>query len=325
MICKKCNSEYPDEEYCQNPTCLIYTIQKIVYPSSGGTFTYLVGMKYPYEGYSDYIVVGQNATVKRAVISTFRLFYGIWLHPINTSINWLAEIYEAEYEKYQIEETRLSKSSREILRVLKSFAKNERHIKAVWCIVMFWELDFAYRYRGQDILSELNKDNLSNVKKEIERLFKIGMDREVKGLEVKWKIFRKALSIALLFPKVKKAARKFLFEINLEEIKPSINDLYYMSRYTDYNFAGLPYKIRKEWKKQEDEDYVPPIINPIEYANVDVRPNKFFFSLKENEMETLLENVKGRLREEYKKNEQRRMDDTTDKNNLGSNSPIITI
>ncbi len=300
MICKKCNWEYPDEEYCANPKCLLYTIKKIEYPSTGGTKTYLIGMKYPFNGYSDYIVLGQNATVKRAVISTIKLAFNIFKHPIQGSINWLAEVYEAEYEKYQIEERKLSRSSREILRVGRILAKTERQLKAVWCIVMFWELDFAYRYRGQDIFSLLNKDNLINVRKEVERLFEIGMSRETKGLESKWKVFKWALRIVLLVPSVKRTIKQFLSELNLEEIKPDINDLYYMSRYFDYNFCGLPYLVRKEWKKQEDETYIVPTIKPTEYCNVQVLPNKFFFELNEEEMEQMLEKVKGRLREEYK-------------------------
>jgi len=327
--CKKCGTKYNTEQpFCTNVEggCLDYTIQKIEYPKSGGTFTHIHGMKYAYNGYPDHLTLGQNATVKRALISTIKLAFKIWRHPIQAPINWLAEVYEAEYEKFQIQEHRLSRSSKEILRVGRLFAKNDRQLKAAWCIAMFWEMDTAYRYRGQDILAELDQEAAKkNIGKEVMRLLKLGIGREL-IIRDKWKLFLWLAKIAMWIPAIRRTVKAMLLELKLPEIKPDISDKYFMARYFDYNFAGLPYEIRAAWKAQEDEDYVDPVIKVEEYANVHVNPNKFFYQLSPVMAEKMAEIVKSRILELHKKrNEQGRMGDTDHKDHIGANSPVSAV
>ena len=289
--------------YCTNVEsgCLTYTIQKIEYPETGGTYTHMIGFKYPFEGYPDHITLGLNATVKRAVISTLKLFFNSFKKkPTENLVNWLAEIYEAEYEKYQNAEKRLCRTAKEVLRVLLKFAKNDRQKKAAWCIAMFVEMDSAYRYRLQDVLSEFNKTN--PIRKEVLRLIDLGLSREVCGIGWKWKMLRLAIGVALLIPSIKRTIRKMAEELVLDNITPNTSDIYYMSRYFDYNFQGLDYDVREAWKKQEDSTYIPPKIEAPEYANVSVKPNKFFYELSREDAEKMVDKVKGRLMEDYDKN-----------------------
>ncbi len=311
ITCEKCGATFTREQqpYCTNPLCLKFTIKEVEYPTTGGTLTHIVGFKYPFNGYPDHITLGLTATVKRAVISTAKLFINSFRHsPIKNAVNWLGEIYEAEYKNYQIEERKLSKSSREVLRVglltARKISDEQYRMRAeqvAWCITMFWEMDSAYRYRGQDIIPQINKYKLNiNTRKEVMRLIEIGMKREQSGLESKWKVLKFLLNTMFMIPSVRKKIRGILMEINLDELKPDSSDLYFMSRYFDYNFQGLPYEVREAWKKQEDEDYVEPEIKAGEYANVDIRPNEFFYKLNKEEAEMMANKVKGRLLEAYK-------------------------
>lgn len=309
--CEKCGTLYDKPvPYCINPKngCLDYVIEKIEYPKEGGTWTHIVGMKYPFEGYPDHLTLGLNATVKRALISTVKLFTRIVRGNItNASIDWLSEVYEAEYEKYQIAENRLSRPAKEILRVGLKFATRPQEQKAVWCIAMFVEMDNAYRYRLQDILPLIDKKK--PIRKEILRITDILTSREQNGIEWKWKMLRIVIGMILVKPHIKKTIKAMIDEIDMELIKPKPGDLYYMARYFDYNFQGLPYEIRASWKAQEDETYIPQELNPAKYANVDVRPNKFFYKMNEEDAEKLIELIKSRLQNLYKQNNvQGRMD-----------------
>lgn len=315
MICNKCNNEYPDTQpYCARPQCVLFTTYKQEFPPEGGKLTYMLGMKYPWKGYSDHIVLGQNATVKRALMASVRLLSNIFKSNLfDNVLRWISDIYEAEYEKYQYPEKELCKSSREILRTGKKFCDPNKphHEKALWCIVMFWELDSAYRLRGQDILSEINKENLKkNVYKEVNRLIRLGVSREKAGLESKWNNFSKILRIIFFSKKFRETVKNILLELNIEEIKPDTGDLYWMARYFDYDFAGLPYAMRAAWKEEEDKTYIPPILHPKDYVSIDLRPNKFFYELDKEHIDLFLEKIKSRLIEDWKSHEQIRVGNT---------------
>lgn len=303
MICPFCKKEHADPRYSANTPCLVsltLPALNIEYPQEGGTFTNILGFKHPHAGYPEKVTLGQNATVKRALISTVKIFFKVWRHPIKSWIDWLADVYQADYIKHQIPENQLCRSAREILRVGRLFAKSEHELRALWCIVMMWEMDDAYRFRGQDVLAELKKENLNRIRKEVNRLLKIGMKREISVVE-KRRTMSFAVRLSLFIPSVRKFVKDFLNELNLEEIKPTTADLYWMTRYEDYNFAGLSYEIRLAWHKQEDEGYVPPTMKIEEYANIDIRPNEPFYKLKESEAKEYAQKVKIRIMEEYKK------------------------
>ena len=304
-ICPKCNGERPDRlPFCPNPACLAFTAYLTEKPATGGTLVHILGFKYPHKGWPDNITLGFNATVKRALISNIRFFFKNPFHPIKNAIDWLAEVYDAEYIKYQLPEQELCESAREILRTGRKFTDTEKQFKALWCVVMFWQLDDAYKFRGQDVGENLNKDALQkNVRKEIIRLIKLGLSREVAQSEEhkkKWKYLLWIVSFILLFSNVKRMVRNFLMELDINKIRPDLIDRYWMSRYFDYDFNGETLETRWAWKLEEDKTYKEPILDPKIYARIDLRPNDYFYKLARPQVEEMTNEIKGRLIEEWK-------------------------
>lgn len=345
MICPKCKTEYPDGQHCQNASagCLNYIYNNLRYPDEGGTFIDIIGFKYPYPGYPEKYALGQNATIKATIIGTIRLAskkpFRKLLFPLIFSkkkaikelIGWLSRIYRVDFQKYQkdvggVDGKRFCRVAREILRMGLWFANKiddedyrNQAIDVVWCICMIIEMDGAYRFRLIDVLSALNQSNLlENPRKEIARLMKIYLERENPGTPNRPESqIRKAILITsavkyllLLSPMFVMFAKDFLLALDLNEIKPTTADLYWMSRYYDYKFAGLDWQIRAAWRREEEKDWKPPILaeqKPETLANVDVRPNSMFYKLDEYNAKKLADNVKNVLLKDYKqKNEPKR-------------------
>jgi len=130
-------------------------------------------------------------------------------------------------------------------------------VRNICCLIL--EFDNAYRYRWQDVLVELDKSALEkNFVKEIKRLLDILVSREIpneklnKPNHMKDKI-EKLAKMLYLGVKYSKTFRNFIkeiaLEINLDEVKPSQEDIYWFSFRDDYNFGGLDINKRKEWRE----------------------------------------------------------------------------
>jgi len=163
---------------------------------------------------------------------------------------YLKFIHNALYDSFLDNPDKYSQPVRELYRVLTEFPM-ERDIAC-----FFLESDHAYRYRWQDIFSLLDKVAfLKNPLKETLRLFEILMSRENKfflegGLWHKWKMFKGLITIfywyARIFQrKLLKKIMKIVEEINLDEIRPSPEDKYWMNTTSTYDFGGISWGIRK--------------------------------------------------------------------------------
>src|SRR3990167_5025863 len=190
------------------------SITSIDYPPDGiGIFTYLDHYKYPYKGYPDEKVVEKNAIMKRCVLATIK---------------------------------RATKFPFVLFAPL--FLISPPFIKRKVFEIFIWEFDNSYRFRGQDVFSELNKEALrENPRKEIVRLFKLGLSRERAGLSekdkealraegaeffdtnAKWKLLIRVLSVALLFSKdLLSVCTRFFEELDPLKMKPDEGDWYWM-------------------------------------------------------------------------------------------------
>jgi hypothetical protein len=137
-------------------------------------------------------------------------------------------------------------------RVLSEFPK----IRDLVCIYV--EYDSAYRWRFQDTLSNLNKGEfLKNPVKEITRLLDLLISREnevsedVGSIKNKWKMIKSFLKIAYWYLKIfdRKLLKKIcqiVSNINLEEIKLSVEDIYWANKNQSYNSRGLSWEARQE-------------------------------------------------------------------------------
>lgn len=126
-----------------------------------------------------------------------------------------------------------SQPVRELYRVIKN-----NKLRDIICSVI--EFDTAYRYKFQDIISELNKQNFQkHPYKEMKRLWDIVKEREgvdfwrAKGVRFYYVYF--------LFPYMKQI-KAIVRELNIDEVKPSVEDWYWMcsDQQLGYNFGGIP-------------------------------------------------------------------------------------
>lgn len=321
--CPKCNVEYPDSQpYCARSDCLWTMVKDVKKPASGGTFTYAQGYKYPLRGFPEVETLGQIATNKRVVMSSVRLIFKNpfrYLLPllipfkknvIKHIVYWLDEIYIADLQKKVLPHKEFSQFSKEILRVLipmvttKDREYKTKIINCIYFFVMFFEFDFAYRYRAQDLFDELNKDRLNqSPRKEIKRLLNLAVVRNNdKGQSKKTQTLTKLISLVLLVsPSSLKLVKEALNEIKREEVVPDLFDRYHMARYFDYNFEGKTYDERIKFKEEEDKDFHEQTTDiPSLQATIAVNPNELFYKLDPVEAGKLAESVRAEIMNQHK-------------------------
>lgn len=112
----------------------------------------------------------------------------------------------------------------------------------------FMEHDDAYRVRWQDLFNEMDYISLlNNPRKELKRVYQIYKQREKSGLSNVEKfdsVFR-LLNLALLHPRVKKAFREALKEVDFRKFKFDKGDIYYACVWENYDVQGEPLEMRQ--------------------------------------------------------------------------------
>ncbi len=136
---------------------------------------------------------------------------------------------------------------RELYRVL------DGKLRDIICAVL--EYDTAYRYRFQDIVGELNKENFKKSPfKEIERLADIARgrecqehdDKQVLGLLKLIKFVPVFIWYLRINRKLLKKIQEVVEKLDINEVKLSVEDTYWTNQYKDYNFRGLTFKERMQ-------------------------------------------------------------------------------
>lgn len=313
-------------------------VLKIDEPDDGyGKFTYLEGYKYPYHGYPDERIVNADAIFKRAIMENIKLIVRKpfrYLIPFmlllpkrqvyKRLIVWLGSLSEVAFinTRYILPEKRFCRFCREMLRagkeVIRDFPdrKHEYPEKALLGFVMFLEFDNAYRYPSQNVLSKLNKDNLmKNPRKEILRLVEIGLkwerasiseadkksDKEVFDMGDKWRMILWVLRIGLLIsPQLLCFIKKFMLELNIEEVKFDEADWYWVCERYDFDYDGISYDVRKAQRLAIDEEYRKTILpSQAEQPYCMIIPNQEFFKMEKTEAEKLVRNLEKQLWDDW--------------------------
>ena len=161
-------------------------------------------------------------------------------------------LHHALYDNIYENTDKYSQPIRELSRVFPAGMEKERDI-----ICFFSESDHAYRYRLQDVLTELDQKAFSrNPGKETKRLLDILTEREpVEGtMRAKWRALKKVITLIFIYllilkPKLYRAIKVMVDEINLDETKFSKEDLYWINEQNSFNFRGLSYEVRKTMNK----------------------------------------------------------------------------
>jgi hypothetical protein len=122
-------------------------------------------------------------------------------------------------------------------------------------LYLFLEYDNAYRFRFQDILECLNKDNLRrHPTREIIRLFDILREREY-NINQKWDGLRRiVVPMMVVSPTVRRWVVNILSELDLTKVMLDEDDWYFCLNRHEYDFRGIPYAMRLEERKRVDKE-----------------------------------------------------------------------
>ena len=164
--------------------------------------------------------------------------------------NIYLDFAETSFRDKFLPEDKFSQPVQEIHRCLNLYFPN--NIKVFISFIL--EYDMAYRYRIQDVLSELNKYELMrNPRKEIMRLMGILVRREKTspGMGQKWRVMKWIMGIYLFFDRgLVKRTKSFLYKLNINEIRASREDRYWMATYTEYDFNDKTFEQRMLYIEQ---------------------------------------------------------------------------
>jgi hypothetical protein len=175
--------------------------------------------------------------------------YEPFLHYLSEQIRWTLEEFYIKDDEFSVPVWEMGKFFRVFLENLGLSNVLSQFFAKVG--MMFLEFDNAYRYRPQDMAGETTKELLQNPRKELPRLEKIYLIRELEhqddmdfGARGKITKLITLIRIALLLPKVKKAWISALNAIDLEKIRFDENDRFHLSFWRGYNYEGKTFEER---------------------------------------------------------------------------------
>lgn len=240
----------------------INPLEKVEFPEKGGVLTYMGGHEHPYKGFPFFEMVDKIDTIKKIQRATLSSLYHslkkrnkLTLVPL-ILVPWLfGDIVKAYIQtfhrlimRFKIKNERYCDAMRELNRAFsiefygESDESKEMRLQIRDIMCMFLEFDNAYRFRFQDVIVEIDRDQLKkNPAKEIVRLLELMSSRE-KTQEVKdtWKLVRYFLPLYLRFNKsLKKSVIAVLVGLDLEKVKLSIEDRHYCEKRKDYQFGFM--------------------------------------------------------------------------------------
>lgn len=117
------------------------------------------------------------------------------------------------------------------------------------------EHDDAHRLRIQDLFTETTIEKLHKPK-EIRRLAKLSFERNNKvAWSSKYKNLMIICSLILYVPKIRKAYKTVLKDLNLKNLQLDEKDMYWSVFKEDYNLMGMTADERKEYAKSQGWHY----------------------------------------------------------------------
>jgi len=248
------------ENYLRSPMGLENSLKiKNVELAKDGTIrTYAEGKKEPFRMYPEIKSVWFTAYYKRFItlilqsLSEMGLVKKIiTLLAIKFNFHILSKWFEHIFFIY--ESTRKDENYSQPVKEFRRVLKGRLDQNLIDALALILEYDSAYRYRFQDIVMELNKDN--KPVEEIIRLLDILNKREC-GDDLntrknsKWGQMRRLVKLGFFFcPKIKKQMIAILRDINIDEIKFSKEDIYWIAE-DGYPFQGMTKEERKAENKK---------------------------------------------------------------------------
>lgn len=223
----------------------------------GGIKIYVQGHKYPYKGGPTAHALFVISQIKSVFLNTIRVF-GLRVLTVSPQklIKGFNEVCFKIIRQVILKDKYRMKFTSEFYKFLYTFLveyginKEEADMFSI-TIAHIFEYDNAYRMRLQDLFSSTTKERLYT-RKEIKRLTQLNADRDYKGKEsifnvsLKFKYVARLISYALLIPSIRKAYRKALDQMNIENLQLDKDDIYWILHRADYNYLNLPFEERKK-------------------------------------------------------------------------------
>lgn len=211
----------------------------------GQLYSCLKGHKYPIRGYNQSEVVSIITDYKKlAYLLIKALSEASWVNKgiillslrelLKTASEWLGVLFERhnivpleEYWSIPVRELRKLKIDKNILDGI--------------CLVL--EFDSAYRYRFQDLVGEMTTGDYKDICLLLDKIVQ-REQRALNGLH-RIKKFLPLLKIYLrLSPRLLREIKKIVGELDLNKIKLSTEDKYWVCGYEDYDFLGMSFDER---------------------------------------------------------------------------------
>ena len=241
----------------------INALLKVEFPEAGGILTYMEKYDYPYKGFPFFEFVDKVDLVKKICRqvqsgvyhalkrkSKIELLKFIPMVPVlgDTLFRAFTFSFYRLIERSRIKSERYCGVVREIYRVWSIDPENEDPetkdlrlmLRDIECMIL--EFDNAYRYRGQDILAEMNQEMMKeNPVKEMNRLLDVMIDREV--LEEKkdtWRLLQMFVSYYMQYDeRLLSIFQNILVGLDLDKIRLDIGDKEFCVRRKDYIFGFM--------------------------------------------------------------------------------------
>lgn len=233
-------------------------IKKVEYLKEGGVRSWFIGEKYPEKQLVYPEMFAVLNPFKRVLPALFKLIKKSPLAKILLVIAFICpgtrklrsellemygNVFWSGLALVAFKPEYLCPSAHELHRALMGILKEGKNKASleqiIECLVLFWEYDNAYRYRGQDFAGILDKQNfLKKPITEAKRAFDEYLKREL-ILKDKTKMFKLAITLVLSIPKYRRLARAIVTEIDFDKVKLDEGDRYWCYHRTDYNADGL--------------------------------------------------------------------------------------
>lgn len=244
----------------------------IEFPKEGGILAYFVGEKYPVKGMmllADETILDVVDRVKAGFLRALRFTFTkpvVFFLPLmlpfykpilKSALIQLADFTDKTLRNFYLKDDKWCKSGREIWRVLSKKVKEKYQIQLIRALLMVWEWSDSYRYKGQDLAGELNKEALKeNPRKELLRLMDLLIERERhEGMKQKWGQFRKPIILLMwIFRGKVKIVAEILMEMDLEKIRLDEADWYHCLIRSYYDFKGISFVKRMEKRQKIDNN-----------------------------------------------------------------------
>jgi hypothetical protein len=235
--------------------------ERVDYPLSGGIYAYFAGFKYPKKGFPTPDASHANDIVKRYMMSLVNVLgsksmtvpaiaFAIlpWRLKLKIASNALEQwnrFTEYIYAPFYLKELRMTACTRELWRFGTTFLLQigiPQGIarRAAQSFATMIEYDDAYRYRVQDLASEMSEQELVSAPiKAIGKMLRIYRSREQWDYpRRKFEAAFRLLRLALIHPKIRRAWRR-AWEVNgIGLMKMDTADAYHTLVWDQYNFGG---------------------------------------------------------------------------------------